>query len=103
MKVAFDERISLCLLTEIPGQAGDDILVVGPRSSRGLHIGCGYPIEPGMTYVPGMTMLFSDAECKNCKYKWLIISVNAFLFGTAHKSNATRNRGTRKKHHVDND
>ncbi len=24
MKVAFDERISLCLLTEIPGQAGDD-------------------------------------------------------------------------------
>ena len=25
MKVAFDERISLCLLTEIPGQAGDDL------------------------------------------------------------------------------
>ena len=64
MKVAFDERISLCLLTEIPGQAGDDILVVGPRSSRGLHIGCGSTIEPGMTYVPGMTMLFSNAVCK---------------------------------------
>ena len=33
------------------------------------------------TYQLCLLLLFSDAECKICKYKWLIISVNTFLLG----------------------